>query len=116
VTGDVTEAIAAALEAHQPDMDKPCWANERFCKGCGENFHLYLPSGWKRHRAEAVLAALTANGWALTREMTEERRKVLRSGVVLNADAQGSWPAAREESRFVSEWAAVSPTQKEQPR
>lgn len=53
---DLKAALTKAIADHQPDMDRPCWANERWCRGCEQSFRIWPWSEFAAHQADVLLA------------------------------------------------------------
>lgn len=67
---------------------------------CGENVTLPSDSWYARHMGEVLAVEVDKALGGLTRQ----RRKILASGVILSADAEGWEGYATRQSRFVSGW------------
>ena len=59
MSSELVEAVREAIEEHQPDMDAPCWANERWCKGCNRvSFRVWPWNDFPKHQAEAAVSVM----------------------------------------------------------
>lgn len=47
--------IRDLLTLHVPDENRPCWANERWCKGCETSWRTWPWSEYPKHQADLIM-------------------------------------------------------------